>query len=123
MEFGPIEIGVVATLIAILGGLVQIWTASKRRDKEMQKHAAEDAVWRTTVELTIKEIQKSIPTLEVFLKALDTLRKESHAEHTALTQHIDDQVDRLDDKVERVAKEGRESRGEIYQLIEKIRSK
>lgn len=123
MELHALEIGVVATLVAILGGLIQIWTASKRRDKEMQKHAAEDAVWRTTVELTIKEIQKSIPTLESFLSALEGLRKESHAEHTALTKHIDDQVDRLDDKVERVAKEGRESRGEIYTLIEKIRTK
>lgn len=128
MPLQPVEIGLVASSLGIIWVLIQIFIASRRRDKELQKNASEEAVWRTKVEMKFdqlehdfKTLKADFPTTQSIIGIIDNLRKENKEEHERLTHHIDEQLRRLDDKVERVAKEGRESRGEIYTLIEKIR--
>ena len=120
MAIESIDLGQFAALIGLAWILVQMYIAGRKRDRMLADRAAADAVWRNKIEMTIAGMEKNIPTIDAFLAAQEVARKESREDHERLGRHLDEQVEKLERKIDRVSDDARDGRKNLYSKFDHL---
>ena len=93
-----VDIGQFALIGGFIWTLVQLWTANKKRDKELSAKAAQEAVWKERVNIKMDTYEKDRITAQAILTSIDSLRKDVREDHRSMREYVHDEIRRLEDK-------------------------
>lgn len=120
MQIDGVDIWQFVALAPLVWAIINIWSANRRREQKL----IDMALWKKDVEhsLELLKTQGCKDTTGITAE-LKEFRKEVRNDHKETESKIEEMENRLEQKIDLVAKEDREGRAKIYDLIESIRKK